>query len=93
MPSSDPGSSGSGRAEIGDQEPAPSGTATLGFLDHPGADVDGDDIGALFQQPLCLRSGPAAGVQHGGTVQVAGYQCPESRPLQESVKWSFVSSR
>jgi hypothetical protein len=24
-------------------------------------------IGALFQQPLCLRSGSAAGIQHGGT--------------------------
>lgn len=58
--------------EVGDQEPAAPAAAALGFLDHPGADVDGDDIGALFQQPLRLRSGSAAGIQHCGTVQVAG---------------------
>jgi len=34
--------------QVGDQEPASSGTATLSFLDHPGADVDGDNGGALF---------------------------------------------
>ncbi len=33
------------------------------------------------------------GVQHCGAVQVAGHQCPESRPLQEPVKWPFVGGR
>jgi hypothetical protein len=68
--------------QVGDEEPAASGAATLSFNDHLRAQVDADDVGALVQQPLRLRSGSATGVQYHGAVQVAGHQGPERRPFQ-----------
>jgi hypothetical protein len=79
--------------QVGDQEPAAPGAAALSLLDHPRAEVDGDDIGALVQRPLGLRPGSAAGIQHRGAAQVAGHQRPQGGVLQEPVERAVVGRR
>jgi len=93
MPSSDAGSSGSGLARSATRNRPRPPQHALSFLDHPGAHVDADDLGAAIEQPLGLRPRTASGVQHHGTCQAAGNQRPEGRPLQEPVERPLVGGR
>jgi len=93
MPSSDAGSSGSGLARSATRNRPRPPQHALSFLDHPGAHVDADDLGALIEQPLSLRSRTASGVQHYRAGQGAGDQRPEGRPLQQPVEGPLVGGR
>ena len=76
--------------QVGDLEPAPAAATALRLLDHARADVEGDHVGALVEQPAGLGAGAAAGVEHGGAGQRSGDQRPQRGPLEHAVVRAVV---